>query len=106
MNKSLGMRKGKIASQACHAAVKAALLSSLSVYTAWDEQGHKKVVLWAENAEHIAKIANESAKFKIPAAIIVDQGLTQITPDSVTALALGPDSETILDSLTANLPLV
>jgi len=106
MNKSLGMRTGKVAAQACHASVKAALLSSLSVYSAWDEQGHKKIVLWAENVEKLANIANEAAKYHTPTALIVDQGLTQVEPDSVTALAIGPDSESLIDMLTSDLKLV
>jgi hypothetical protein len=45
VNTQLGMRRGKVASQAAHAAVLSAYRAPYGLYKEWTAQGHAKIVL-------------------------------------------------------------
>jgi peptidyl-tRNA hydrolase, PTH2 family len=98
----LGMKPGKVAAQAAHAAVgayKTALVHKASALKTWEQQGAAKIAL---------RVASESALWAIHDAVssrtttyyVVDQGRTKVAPDSVTVLAVGPvDSALVADVL-------
>jgi len=101
------MRRGKMVAQACHASVKAAMRSTVAVYKAWNEEGHKKVVLKVPNEDDLIDLFNLAETFiGLPCAIIVDHGLTQISAGSVTALAIGPAEDEVVDMITKSLRLL
>ncbi|MEM4295249.1 MAG: peptidyl-tRNA hydrolase Pth2 [Candidatus Anstonellales archaeon] len=105
INKDLKMGKGKICAQVAHASLQAFLNASLNDREIWLNQGSKKIVLKATMQEMI-DILRKSEQLGIANAIIRDAGLTQVKPGSLTAIALGPAEDEIIDALTSTLKLL
>ncbi len=108
MRKDLGMSKGKIAAQACHAAI-GAYRESIDLYPdktrAWMREGGKIVVLWVKNKAELIEIDKELPS-KIPKQGVVDAGHTEIEPGTRTCMGLGPWEEEDLDAYTGHLKMV
>ncbi|MEM3587554.1 MAG: peptidyl-tRNA hydrolase Pth2 [Candidatus Jordarchaeaceae archaeon] len=105
----LKMSKGKIAAQAAHAAVSAseeARKKNPDWWKKWMGEGQKKVVVKVKSLEELKRFEYQAVKNKIPYALISDRGLTEIPPGTVTALAIGPGPESLIDSITGGLPLL
>ncbi len=104
VNKDLNMGKGKACAQVAHASLHAFIKSPGDIRDKWLREGAKKVVLKASEDELI-KIAEEGRRQGLVVAIIHDAGLTQIAPNSLTAIAIGPDFEKKVDTVTSHLKL-
>lgn len=102
----LKLGKGKIAAQSSHASVAATLKSKKETVTAWKKQGMKKVVLKVETLRELNKYELLAKKENLITAKIKDSGKTQISPGTITALAIGPDKEEKISKITYNLKLV
>ena len=109
VRKDLKMSKGKISAQVAHASLSAALkVRSVKpkYFEMWNLQGQKKVVLQVKNEKEILEV-NEKAKQKgLITAIIRDRGETEVPPNTLTCLAIGPDSEKKIDEVTGELKLL
>uniref|UniRef100_A0A2S2NZJ7 peptidyl-tRNA hydrolase n=1 Tax=Schizaphis graminum TaxID=13262 RepID=A0A2S2NZJ7_SCHGA len=110
INTGLKMSVGKIASQAAHAALglyevikeRTDLSSDL---ISWNEQGSRKIVVEANNTNQIIKVCSEGKIHNIPFFCVHDAGLTEVEPNSFTALAFfGSDQE--LKPVTGKLRLL
>ena len=102
----LKLSRGKIAVQASHAAILAFERSSKSARYQWMRQGQKKVALLVDGVKDIYSLKNHAEKLGIPSAVVVDAGLTEIPPGTVTALGLGPEKAELLDRVTGKLKLL
>ena len=102
----LKMNKGKIASQCAHASVLALRKSGKTKSDAWLKQGMKKVVLKVKTENDLLKIYKKAKKEKIVCALITDAGLTQVSPGTLTAVGLGPDTDKKIDKITGKLKLM
>lgn len=105
----LGMSKGKIAAQAAHASLEAykkALAKTPETVHAWEATGCKKVVLRAESEGELLGLFEAAQRAKLPAALIADAGHTQLTPGTLTGVAIGPGSEESVDKITGKLKLL
>ena len=100
------MGKGKIAAQAAHASVSVLDKAKKSAVDAWKKEGQKKIVLKASTLDELMLIKKECDKAKIPTALISDAGLTQLESGTITALAIGPDSEAKIDRITGHLKIL
>ena len=90
LNKSLGMSVGKAAAQAAHAAVFAASESDESKQQLWRINPHKTIiVLEARNEAHIRNISTYLKQRGIHTNMIVDEGVNEIDPHTITALSSG-----------------
>ncbi|KAF0764586.1 putative peptidyl-tRNA hydrolase 2 [Aphis craccivora] len=110
INIGLKMSVGKIASQAAHAALglyevvkeRADLSTDL---ISWNEQGSRKIVVEANNTKQLIRVCSEGKIHKIPFFCVHDAGLTEVEPNSFTALAFfGSDQE--LKPVTGKLRLL
>jgi PTH2 family peptidyl-tRNA hydrolase len=103
----LGMGRGKIAAQAAHAAVAAALANLGSPdFRSWLRDGQPKVVLRATSAEHLEEIAAKAAAAGLPVQIIRDAGRTQVAEGTPTCCAIGPAAGSRIDAVTGELTLL
>jgi peptidyl-tRNA hydrolase, PTH2 family len=103
----LGMGRGKIAAQASHAAVAAALASIGSDdFRAWLRDGQPKVVLRANSGEQLESLAGQASAAGLPVQVIHDAGRTQVTEGTTTCCAIGPAEASRIDVVTAELQLL
>jgi PTH2 family peptidyl-tRNA hydrolase len=105
----LRLSKGKIAAQAGHAAVSAAEEAHKrhrSWWEAWLFEGQRKIAVKVKGEKELVELESQAKDLGLPVALIVDRGLTEIPPDTVTCLGIGPAPAEKVDKLTGKLPLL
>ena len=105
----LKMSKGKIAAQVAHASLSAAVGTMKfrkSWFDIWTIQGQKKVVVKAKGEKTLKELKRIADMNHVYSELIVDRGLTQVPPGTITCLAIGPAPEEIIDKITGDLPLL
>jgi PTH2 family peptidyl-tRNA hydrolase len=105
----LKLSKGKIAAQAGHAAVSAAQEAHNHHRGWWDSwlyEGQRKIAVKVKDEEELLELEEAAKELGLPNALIVDRGLTEIPPGTITCLGIGPAPAEMLDKLTGKLPLL
>jgi PTH2 family peptidyl-tRNA hydrolase len=103
----LGMGRGKIAAQAAHAAVAAALSSAGSRdFRNWLRDGQPKVVLRAGSEGELLELAVQARAAGLPVQVIRDAGRTQVAEGTPTCCAIGPADAGRIDAITGELSLL
>jgi PTH2 family peptidyl-tRNA hydrolase len=100
---------GKIAAQASHAAVCCAFEAKKSHskwFKKWKSEGAKKVVVKVESLDDLFHLEKQAKVQKLATCLITDAGLTEIPPDTITCLGIGPAPNEMIDSITGNLSLL
>lgn len=105
------MGRGKIASQAAHAAVilyRSSLKTNSPYLNLWMMQGQPKIILKVEmNCDSVLHNIYQSAKEqKINVCMVRDAGKTQITSGTVTSVGIGPDAIEKIDKLASRFKLL
>ncbi len=103
------MSKGKIAAQAGHAAVSAAEEARKNYrdwFENWLNEGQCKVVLKVKSEKELLELERKAKDLGLPHALIIDQGLTEVPPGTITCLGIGPAPAEKLDKITGKLPLL
>ena len=109
VNMELKMGKGKIAAQVGHAAVSSTLKCGKKepgLLDSWLASGQKKICVKGLDANHLLVLEKSANSKGILSTKIHDAGHTQIPSGSLTVLALGPDTESALSSITGDLKLL
>ena len=106
VREDLKLSSGKLAVQVAHAAILAMERADKRVVRDWKEEGQRKIVLKARSLQDIFRLREEAERAGVAAAIVIDAGLTEIPPGTVTALGLGPAPEAQIDRITGGLKLV
>jgi len=109
MRNDLKMSRGKIAAQAGHAAVSAAEEARKRYsdwWKAWIAEGQCKIAVKAESEEELLELERKAKRSKLPTALIVDRGLTELPSGTVTCLGIGPAPSVQVDAITGKLPLL
>jgi len=102
----LNMSCGKKSVQLAHAAISSYIVANNDLKRLWYSEGEKKVALKVNSEKDIFDLEQKAKTMNIPYAIIRDFGLTEIEPNTVTAIGLGPDTEENLNKITSNLSLL
>ncbi|MEM3700502.1 MAG: peptidyl-tRNA hydrolase Pth2 [Candidatus Bathyarchaeia archaeon] len=105
----LKLSKGKIAAQAGHGAVSAAeeaRKNQKAWWSAWMDEGQCKIVVKVKSEKEILELEKEAKALALPCALIMDRGLTEVPPGTITCLGVGPAPSEIIDKLTGKLPLL
>ena len=103
------MSKGKMAAQAGHAAVSAseyARKNRPEWWTPWINEGQCKIAVKVTSEQEIMELERKARNAKLPAALIVDRGLTELPPETTTCLGIGPAPANKVDAITGNLRLL
>ena len=109
IRRDLNMSIGKLVSQACHASLEAseeARKQSLKVWKRWRVEGAKKVIVKVNSLEELLDLDKKVRKIGLPNTLIIDRGLTQLPPNTPTALGIGPTETNIMDKISGNLKLL
>ena len=101
----LGMGDGKLAAQVAHASLSAYEEAGTKARKQWKGEGQKKVVVQADGEDAIFELAEKARAEGLPHAVVRDAGHTQLDPGTVTALAVGPGEDEIVDKVTGDLSL-
>ena len=101
----LGMGEGKLAAQVAHASLMAVEDADRKAESEWKGSGQKKVVLQADGESQLFELADLAERDGIPHAVVRDAGHTELDPGTVTAVAVGPEREDIVDRVTGDLSL-
>jgi len=105
----LGMGKGKLATQCSHASLQAfkkAVEKNPVAVEEWLSSGAEKIVLKVSSERELRACYSRALKAKLPAALILDAGRTQIPAGSPTSVAIGPAEEKKVDLITGELKLL
>ncbi|MHA1819734.1 MAG: peptidyl-tRNA hydrolase Pth2 [Promethearchaeota archaeon] len=106
----LKMKTGKKCAQACHASLSAAEIArskSPQKYLEWKKlSGQRKIVLKVSSEEEIRDLYQKVISDDIPAYLVMDAGLTQLEPGTITALGIGPDLSSRIDKFCRDLKLL
>ena len=101
----LGMGEGKLAAQVAHASLSAYEDTGRKTRKQWKGSGQKKVVLKANGESDLFELADAAKRAGLPHAVVRDAGHTQLDPGTVTALAVGPGEDDVVDRITGDLSL-
>ncbi|WP_440007944.1 peptidyl-tRNA hydrolase Pth2 [Halomicrococcus sp. SG-WS-1] len=101
----LGMGEGKLAAQVAHASLSAYEETGSKARKRWKGEGQKKVVLQANGEDTIFSLAEKARAEGLPNAVVRDAGHTQLDSGTVTALAVGPADDDLVDRVTGDLSL-
>ena len=103
------MSKGKMAAQAGHAAVSAseyARKNRPEWWNPWIMEGQCKIAVKVKSEQEILELERKARNAKLPAVLIVDRGLTEIPPNTITCLGIGPAPADKVDAITGKLNLL
>ncbi len=106
IRQDLKLPKGKACAQAAHASVEAVLKSDKKVVNAWREGGMAKIVVKVKDEKELIKYFQMAKDNDIVASLITDAGRTVIAPGTKTCVAIGPEEEGKVDSITQDLKLL
>lgn len=106
VRKDLGMSCGKIAGQVGHASVIAYRYGYEPAMDKWYNEGQKKIVLKVSDLSTLLKIKESALLNKLQVHEVVDFGLTQIEPNTLTCIAIGPDEDEKIDAIINELKLL
>lgn len=82
MNKSLGMSSGKLAAQSAHA------MALVDTSKNWKTSAHRTIlIMQARDDGHIRNISDYMAERGFKSFMVVDEGVNEIEPHTITALA-------------------
>jgi len=104
----LSMSPGKMAAQVAHAAVQCAALAkgkNRRWFAKWGKEGGKKVVVRAADLPELIQLRHKAERLGLPLAQIIDAGLTELPPGTVTCLGIGPGPDETIDEVTGRLEL-
>ena len=105
----LRLSRGKTAAQAGHAAVSAAEEARKhrkEWFDGWLREGQCKIAVKVTNEKTLTELDEQAKEMGLPCALIVDRGLTEIPPNTVTCLGIGPAPAERVDKVTGKLPLL
>jgi PTH2 family peptidyl-tRNA hydrolase len=101
----LGMGEGKLAAQVAHASLMAYEDAERRDRSEWKGSGQKKVVLQTDGESQLFELADVAEREGLAHAVVRDAGHTQLDPGTVTALAVGPAPDDLVDRVTGDLSL-
>jgi len=103
----LNMSKGKVLAQVSHAMVEATLkaYTGTTMFYKWQADGEKIVVLKVTNEKTLDTIIEIANRKGVQNGIVVDAGLTEVSPGTKTVGFVGPDKSDKIDKLVGQLKL-
>ena len=108
VREDLEMSPGKLAVQVAHASIGAIYKPKgylpKVVLENWFDEGFRKIVL-KSTKENILSLEEKCIKLRIPSYVVYDFGLTELEPNTLTCIGIGPDLNENINKVTGNLRL-
>jgi len=107
VREDLKMSPGKLAVQVAHASVGAIYNSNLLRPTLenWFAEGFRKIVLKVPTTKEIIALEGKCVEQNVPFYAVYDFGLTELEPNTLTCIGIGPDLNENIDKITGRLGL-
>ncbi len=105
----LKLSAGKMAAQVAHAAVNCALAAKKRTpewFDRWYAEGQRKVVVKVPTLQDLYEVKSNAEALRLVTSLITDAGMTEIPPNTVTCLGIGPGPQEVVDKVTGHLKLV
>jgi PTH2 family peptidyl-tRNA hydrolase len=105
----LKISTGKLAVQVAHAAVSCTLNAKKNHskwFNEWYKEGQKKVAVRGFDLNHLYDLKLKAETLKLPTTLIKDAGLTEVPPETITCLGIGPGPNEMVDRITGSLKLL
>ncbi len=106
IRKDLNMRKGKMVAQGSHASLVAYLNTNHLVQKEWMDKGQTKVCVGVESEQELLDVFKAAGNLHLPVSIIRDAGHTELEPNTLTAVGIGPAPRELIDQVTGKLKLL
>ena len=110
VRKDLNMSIGKTSAQVAHAtlgAYKLSMTKNNDKVNNWENySGQAKIVLSVENEKELFEIKDKADKNGLITCLIHDAGRTEVSPNTATCCAIGPDTVQKIDEITGKLKLI
>ena len=110
VRKDLNMSVGKTSAQVAHAALgayKKSLSKNSNIVMNWENMsGQAKIVLGVDNEKQLLEIKNKAEQAGLITCLIHDAGRTEVSPNTATCCAIGPDTIQKIDEITGKLKLL
>ncbi|MCS7121756.1 MAG: peptidyl-tRNA hydrolase Pth2 [Archaeoglobaceae archaeon] len=106
VREDLKLSRGKLAVQVGHAAIIGFLKAKNDVRDRWLREGQKKIILKVKNLEELLSIKSKAESLDLPTDVVIDAGLTEVLPGTITAVVIGPEEAKKIDKVTGSLPLL
>lgn len=106
VNKNAKMSKGKLAAQVAHASVLSMLESNEAIVAGWLDNSFPKIVLKVDSASDLLTLKSKCEEEKVPCAIVIDEGRTELSNGTMTCLGIGPYANSEIDKITGDLRLL
>lgn len=99
------MSPAKLGVQIAHGTIESYRHSNLLIRDPWYFEGMKKIVLMVKNLDDLNKFKNKAEASGFKPISIVDFGLTEIEPNTITGLAFPISEVEAIDKITKRLQL-
>lgn len=106
IRKDLNMRKGKMVAQGSHASLVAYLNANHLIQKEWMGLGQTKVCVGVDSEQELLDIYQAAGDLYLPVSIIRDAGHTELEPNTLTAVGIGPGPKDLIDQVTGKLKLL
>lgn len=106
VREDLEMSRGKLCAQVAHASILAYEKADKKSRKRWMEEGGRKIVLCVRDEKELMELERMAREENLPCELVVDAGLTELPPGTVTALGIGPAEEGLIDKVTGRLKLL
>lgn len=106
VNKSLGMSQGKLAAQVAHASILSMFEAPEGIVCGWLDNSYPKIVLQVETTQDLFALQEKANELKLPSALVIDEGRTELSNGSITCLGIGPATKELIDEVTGKLRLL
>ena len=100
MRTDLNMSRGKIAVQSGHATAIAMRMATEETISAWFENNQTKIVLAINSYEELHQVKNRALTQGLPCYVVQDIGKTEVDPNTITCLVVGPAETKKLSKFT------
>ena len=112
VREDLEMSPGKMAVQVAHGCIGLILagtdkpsIPQMNQSINWFMEGQKKVILRAPDLAALKKVEAKADFFELPNYRVEDFGLTELEPNTITCLAIGPADDATMKPVTGRLKL-